>query len=144
MSPCQGECRGFEPRISLIMKNITELQPDEVFVFGSNEAGAHGAGAALRALDFGAIVGQGYGPQGKAFAIPTKNGWIRTLPVEEIGKYVTRFIEYAKERPETKFLVTPIGCGLAGYKFEDIAPLFKDALGISNIILPEEFINILV
>ncbi len=109
-----------------------------IFVFGSNLAGRHGKGAALFAKqNHGAIYGQGYGLQGSSFAIPTKDGKLKTLPLTEIQKYVTMFIEFAEDHPLMTFQLTPIGCGLAGYKYSDIAPMFKEAP--SNVTLPAEF-----
>lgn len=117
---------------------ITTLKQNEVFVFGSNESGIHGAGAAKQALNsFGAEWGTGYGPTGQCFAIPTKDRNIQTLPLEAIEMYVKSFIEYADKRPALTFLLTPIGTGLAGYKVEDIAPMFKEVP--SNVVLPGEF-----
>lgn len=99
-----------------------------IFVFGSNTAGVHGAGAALYAYqNYGARYNKGYGHYGDSFAIPTKDNKIKTLPLERIQGYVTGFIEYAKGQPELKFQVTQIGCGLAGYTPEQIAPMFMDA-----------------
>lgn len=122
--------------------NITKLEEDQVFVFGSNESGRHGKGAARTAMKWGAKYGQAEGLQGKTYGIPTKDKSIRrTLRVEEIKPYVDNFIEYAKEHPELDFFVTEIGCGLAGHKPKDIAPLFKDAMGVENIRLPERFWN---
>lgn len=116
--------------------------PDKIFVMGSNLAGRHGKGAALWALkNRGAIYGQGFGLQGQSFAIPTKDRQIRTLPLDIIGGYVKLFIEEARLNPEIQYQVTPIGCGLAGYKPEQIAPMFKDAP--SNVELPQEFISVL-
>jgi hypothetical protein len=119
---------------------ITELKDNEIFVFGSNESGIHGAGAAKLALYWGAKWGQGVGLQGKTYAIPTKDKQIKTLPIFKIKKYVNVFIEFAKKNNQLIFRVTPIGCGLAGYKPKDIAPLFEDAKNISNIQLPKEFL----
>lgn len=116
---------------------ITALNPNEIFVFGSNESGIHGAGAARMALSFGAKMGHGFGPSGSTFAIPTKDWNIETLPIPHIAPYVTRFLEYTKNKPNLIFLVTKIGCGLAGHTIETIAPLFKGHP--SNVILPEEF-----
>ena len=114
----------------------------EVFVFGSNLAGRHGKGAARYALQHkGAIYGQGVGLQGISYAIPTKDATIKTLPLEEIKPYVDEFIRFAKEHPEMKFFVTPIGCGLAGYCPEQIAPMFKDAP--ENCMLPDKFRRVL-
>ena len=109
-----------------------------VFVFGSNEAGRHGAGAALFAREnHGAVYGVGVGRTGDSYAIPTKDKNIKTLPLAVIEKYVSEFIKYAAQHPATVFNVTRIGCGLAGYKDEDIAPMFKDAP--SNCNLPKEW-----
>lgn len=123
---------------------ITHLKPHEVFVFGSNLLGVHGAGAAKTALDkFGAIWGQGVGLQGKSYAIPTKDRNIITLPISEIKPYVDKFIKYAEFRHDLDFLVTEIGCGLANLTPEQVAPLFKKAQHITNIYLPERFKKIL-
>ena len=120
--------------------DIIELTEDnEIFVFGSNEAGKHGGGAARFACDnYGAIYGQGIGLQGRSYAIPTKDEYFQTFPLDDISQYVDSFILYAQEHPEYQFIVTPIGCGLAGYKPSDIAPMFSNVP--SNVILPEEFI----
>lgn len=118
---------------------ITELGPNDIFVFGSNLAGAHAGGAArLANQKFGAIWGQGVGLQGNSYAIPTMQGGIET-----IKPYVDEFIEFAKSHPELTFYVTKIGCGIAGFKEEDIAPLFKTAINIPNIRLPEDFVDII-
>ena len=119
--------------------DITELGENEIFVFGSNESGIHGAGAAKAALVFGAQIGVGFGHKGQTFAIPTKDWRIIKLPIKYIKPYVERFIEYATVMKPYLFLVTKIGCGLAGYEVKDIAPLFKSAINIPNIYLPEEF-----
>lgn len=120
-------------------ERITELNADEVFVFGSNLAGAHAGGAARIAMEkFGAVWGQGVGLQGQSYAIPTMQG-----SVETIKPYVDEFVRFAKSHTELVFLVTRIGCGIAGFKDEEIAPLFADVLNIDNIILPESFDNIL-
>ena len=112
---------------------ITELQPGEIFVFGSNLQGMHGGGAARVAYrNFGAIMGQGVGLQGQRYAIPTMQGGVET-----IRPYVDEFIAFAKEHPELTFLVTRIGCGIAGFTDEEIAPLFAEAQGVDNIVLPE-------
>lgn len=120
--------------------HITYLVEREIFVFGSNEGGRHGRGAAKAALGFGAIYGQAEGLQGKTYAIPTVDRTVtRTLAINEIKPYVDRFIIFAKEHPDLTFLVTEIGCGLAGLKPKQVAPLFKDAVEVSNIYLPERF-----
>lgn len=99
-----------------------------VFVFGSNLAGVHGAGAARAAMDaFNAECGVGIGPTGSAYAIPTKDRHIKTMPLAEIEPHVTHFLQYARSNRETTFFVTRIGCGLAGYRDIDIAPMFRDA-----------------
>ena len=123
-------------------ENIDELGQNEVFVFGSNEAGRHGAGAALKAkLDFGAIQGKGFGPQGQSFAIPTKDWNVDTLSLENINFYIKRFIAYANMNRNKVFIVTKIGCGLAGYNTDQIGGLFKNLPEIpENVILPEEFV----
>lgn len=125
---------------------ITELGVDDFFVFGSNEAGIHGAGAALIASKkFGARFMQGSGVMGKCYAIPTKDWDIEVLPLDAIGHYVKRFIAFAKvkEFKSSRFLVTPIGCGLAGYQPWQIAPLFRECLDMENVWLPESFIKVL-
>lgn len=110
----------------------------KIFVFGSNEAGRHGAGAAGYAqVEHGAKYGQGWGLQGNSFAIPTKNHFIRTLPLERINKYVQDFLFIARENPDLEFNLTCIGCGLAGYEVKDIAPMFADAP--PNVIMPKPF-----
>ena len=115
---------------------ISELKNNEIFVFGSNLAGAHGGGAARLAWQrFGAIWGQGVGLQGRSYAIPTMQGGVET-----IKPYVDDFIEFARLHPELRFLVTRIGCGIAGFKPEEIAPLFAEALEMENVILPEDFV----
>ena len=121
-------------------ENITSLGPDEVFVFGSNLAGIHAGGAARVARErFGAVMGQGVGMQGQSYAIPTMQGGVET-----IKPYVDDFIALAREWDQTTFYVTRIGCGIAGFTDEEIAPLFEDALDLYNVRLPESFYNILM
>lgn len=120
-------------------ENITELKDNEIFIFGANLKGAHGKGAAKQALTWGAIYGQAEGIQGRTYAIPTKDKYIKTLPIYYIKKYVDNFIEFAENNKDKIFLVTPIGCGLAGLKPKDVAPLFKNAKYIKNIHLPDIF-----
>lgn len=123
-------------------KNIQYLNVSEVFVFGSNRSGIHGAGAAKTAHQFfGAKWGHGEGHFGQTYAIPTKDKRIQTLPLSSIQKHVNKFIQYARKNPTLTFLVTPIGCGLAGYDAKDIAPMFKDIP--NNVHLPECFIKAL-
>lgn len=123
--------------MKIIPRKITQLAGNEVFVFGSNLRGAHGGGAARVAYNyFGAIWGRGVGLQGQSYAIPTMQGGVET-----IKPYVDDFIEFARRRTDLHFLVTRIGCGIAGFKDADIAPLFKDALGLYNVSLPREFVE---
>jgi hypothetical protein len=118
---------------------ISELKDNEIFVFGSNLGGFHGGGAARAALNrFGAVWGQGVGLQGRSYAIPTMHGG-----PEAIKPYVDEFVHFATGHPELKFLVTRIGCGIAGFTAEEIAPLFADAIDQENIILPEDFVAVL-
>ena len=112
---------------------ISSLGENEIFVFGSNLAGSHGGGAAWAAFKrFGAIMGQGVGLQGQSYAIPTMQGGVET-----IKPYVDDFIAFAREHRELTFLVTRIGCGIAGFTDWQIAPLFAEARHDDNIILPE-------
>lgn len=118
---------------------ITDLKPNEIFVFGSNLEGRHGAGAALLALNrWGAVWGQGTGLQGQTYGIPTMQGGPET-----IEPYVLEFIRFARNHPEKKFLVTEIGCGIAGFRPKDIAPLFRGVLSVENIFLPKRFWEVL-
>ena len=105
---------------------------DEIFVFGSNERGIHGAGAAKEALKYGAKLGIGYGLEGNSFAIPTKDFNIKTLNIDIVKRYIALFVLFSKIHRELKFKVTRIGCGLAGFKDSEIAPLFKDCGGNCN------------
>ena len=119
---------------------INKLKENEIFVFGSNLEGMHGGGAALIAYNkFGAIWGQGVGLQGQSYGIPTMHGGI-----DVIKPYIDEFIDFARSHSELKFLVTRIGCGIAGFKDEEMAPLFKDAIEIENIYLPKSFYNYLL
>jgi hypothetical protein len=121
-------------------KNITDLQPNEVFVFGSNESGRHGAGAARTAMKWGAQYGQAEGLQGRTYGLPTVNASISNkIRIEKIKVYVNTFLKCAKSHPELTFLVTEVGCGLAGHTIKAIAPLFKEAATIENIHLPKKF-----
>lgn len=117
--------------------NITSLGRDEVFVFGSNLAGCHAGGAARVARErFGAVMGQGVGMQGRLYAIPTMQGGVDT-----IKPYVDDFIRLAREWDQTTFYVTRIGCGIAGFKDSEIAPLFVEAMELYNVRLPKSFVN---
>lgn len=118
---------------------ITELKEGEIFVFGSNLEGAHGGGAALTAYrKWGAIWGQGTGLQGQTYGIPTMHGG-----PDKIKPYVDEFIAFAKAHPGMKFLVTPVGCGIAGFTAADIAPLFAGAEEVENVWLPASFLNVI-
>ena len=120
-------------------ERISELKDNEIFVFGSNLAGAHGGGAAWLAFkQFGAVWGEGVGMYGQTYAIPTMQGGVET-----IKPYVDDFIRFAKEHPGLTFLVTRIGCGIGGFRDEQIAPLFVDAINVENIILPMSFVKCL-
>lgn len=120
-------------------ERISELRADEVFVFGSNLAGMHGGGAAWVAFrKFGAEMGVGVGLSGQSYAIPTMQGGVET-----IKPYVDKFIAFAKEHPELFFYVTRIGCGIAGFRDKQIAPLFAEAIDVPNICLPETFVDYL-
>ena len=120
--------------------NITKLNTNEIFVFGSNLSGRHGKGAAKQALTWGAKWGQASGLQGRTYGIPTKDASIRrTLSIVEIKPFVDDFIEFAKNNQDLIFLVTEVGCGLAGLKPKDVAPLFNECVNIENIHLPERF-----
>lgn len=121
-------------------ENITELKPNEVFVFGSNEQGIHGSGAARAAKNFGAIRGYGWGRMGQTFAIPTKSTPYKTLPLDKIQNYISQFKNQVHPvTDDTVYIITKIGCGLAGYKVCDIAPMFKWAANNPSFSLPQEF-----
>lgn len=118
---------------------ITSLNDGEVFVFGSNKKGWHGGGAARTAFErFGAKWGEGIGMTGRCYAIPTMDG-----SIDIIRRHVDDFTEYARAHPGLTFLVTPIGCGIAGWRADEIAPLFKDASRLGNVTLPESFWKVL-
>jgi hypothetical protein len=119
----------------MVMEAFPEPPPGAVFVFGSNRAGRHGRGAAWTAYKkHGALYGKGEGFQGQSYGIPTKDEDVKTLPLGEIEWHVIRFIQFAAQNPDKTFFVTRIGCGLAGYFDDEIAPLFRDAP--SNCLLP--------
>jgi hypothetical protein len=119
-------------------ENITNLADNQIFVFGSNLAGKHNGGGARMALEkFGAIYGEGVGIQGKSYAIPTLDKDFNKIPIDEIRFYIDMFFQFACNRPQYEFLVTKIGCGIAGYTISQIAPLFLNPF--KNIILTKEF-----
>ncbi len=108
-------------------------------MFGSNLAGCHAGGAARVACQrFGAVWGQGVGLQGQSYAIPTMQGGVET-----IAPYVDEFIEFAKSHSDMTFLVTPIGCGIAGFTPGELAPLFVRAVDVENVLLPKSFVDVL-
>jgi hypothetical protein len=115
----------------------------EIFVFGSNLAGRHGRGAALIARQrHGAVYGVGVGRQGGSYAIPTKGRQLEVLPLSVIEGHVRTFIVYAAQHPDLCFVVTPIGTGLAGYRHDQIAPMFADAATLANVRLPDEWLRL--
>ena len=117
---------------------ISSLEKGQIFVFGSNAAGMHGGGTAYTAMQlFGAILGQGDGLQGQSYAISTMEG------IDAMRDNIYRFIGFARQHPELTVLVTRIGCGIAGYKVSDVAPLFADAVDVKNICLPLDFWQVL-
>lgn len=128
---------------------ITSLKDNEIFVFGSNEAGIHGAGAALNALhNFGAKPYGGYGIMGQSFAIPTKDYNIKTLPLSKIEMYIDKFIQYVLNNKQYTFYLTKIGCGLAGYKPHEIKEILWNVINKrspfsfpNNLIIPVEFMD---
>lgn len=125
---------------------LIKLAPNEVFVFGSNTEGRHSKGAALTArLKFKAQYGNPKGLQGQSYAIITKDlkKGERSIPLSKIEEQIEEFIEFAKNHPDLLFYVTKLGCSLAGYSVEEIAPLFKNAINVENITLPLEFWRIL-
>ncbi|MGV8136133.1 MAG: hypothetical protein AB2L20_13045 [Mangrovibacterium sp.] len=126
------------PQNRVTPRFIDKLEKNEIFVFGSNLEGNHGGGAARTALKWGAIPGEGVGLQGQTYAIPTM---FRTT--RYIKEYVEEFIRFAGEHSEYIFLVTEIGCGIAGFSPREIAPLFKDAIPVENIHLPARFWEVL-
>jgi hypothetical protein len=119
---------------------VTSLEEDEVFVFGSNVSGHHGAGAAKTAMKWGAKYRVGEGLCGKTYALPTVNANITgPLPLFRIQKCVDNFTKTASENPNLKFLVTEVGCGLAGLAVREVAPMFIEASKLNNVFLPKKF-----
>jgi hypothetical protein len=118
--------------------NIQSLLSNQIFVYGANAAGKHGAGAAKLALKWGAVYGK-YGFSGQTYGIPTKDLNIETLSLSEIDDHIYDFILFANKNPQLEFLVTKIGCGLALYTPKEIAPLFHKYFIPDNVLLPKEF-----
>lgn len=128
--------------IKVAPDSITKLKDNEIFVFGSNYSGRHGKGAALLAMrKFGAKAGQGVGLMGQSYGIATKGARLETLPLSAISAQIGKFIKFATQNPQLFFLVTQIGCGLAGYKAKQIAPLFFEYDIPANVALPEAFLK---
>lgn len=131
--------------------NITKLEPNEIFVFGSNTGGRHGAGAARTALDkFGAIYGQGEGLQGQSYGLPTvhdRTYYLDTMSILDIKKYVYNFLETTRNHKDLTFLVTQVGCGLGGWTVDDIAPIFSSVIEFpekyGNVVLPKQFVEVI-
>lgn len=124
------------------MNNSNSSYIKTCFVFGSNEAGRHGKGAALFAKkNHGAIYGQGFGLQGNSFAIPTKDGQLNVLPLDKIGAYVKAFLDFARSNPDMLFQLTPIGTGLANYSKTEIAKILYDNYVPRNVVLTREWIK---
>jgi hypothetical protein len=133
----EGENGSLSVRVTPSMVKV--LEKNEIFVFGSNAQGMHLGGAARVAYDkFGAEWGNGEGLQGQSYALPTMEG------EESTQAAVYRFIECAKKHPELKFWVTPVGCGIARYTPQQIAPMFKEATSLENVYLPVSFWKILL
>lgn len=113
---------------------------NDIFVFGSNLAGRHGKGAALHAkLHYGAVYGVGEGLTGQAYAIPTKGHMLEILPLETIAESIGRFAEFARSNPAMNFILTPVGCGLAGYRADQIMPIFTSKNLPSNVKFSESW-----
>ena len=126
----------YGPRVT--PDHVRSLEPNEIFVFGSNAAGYHAGGAAAQAMHhFGAIWGQGEGLQGRSYAIPTMEG------LDNMKAAIERFAEYATQHKELRFLVTRIGCGIAGYSPREIAPFFTGCVSLENVTLPADFWDVL-
>lgn len=122
---------------------VKNLLPGQVFVFGSNMAGSHGGGAAAAAIEFGAVWGEGLGRFGQTYALPTMGLTLNPLPLRIIRAFVVAFLDHARAYPGLEFLVTPVGCGIAGFKAKDIAPMFAEAMELKNISLPSSFLEVL-
>jgi len=137
----------YPPKYKYSPDYITELKEDEIFTFGSNIQSRHGAGAAKLAVDkFGAIYGQAEGLQGQSYAIITTDlskSYRPSVDIQVVKDSIDKFIEFAINQPHLTFLVTEIGCGLAGFTVEQVAPMFKRVLleCISNIRLPKQFVR---
>jgi hypothetical protein len=124
-------------------ENIEKLEPNEIFVFGSNLAGNHAGGAAWLAFQkFGAVRGQGQGMAGQTYALPTLDENMRPLILDEyvnvvktFPKYVREFKDTARRLPALTFYLTKVGCGIAGFSEDEIKPFFADCP--ENVVKPE-------
>ena len=133
---CGNSSEICSPRVT--PSRIRQMNPNEVFVFGSNMGGLHmGGAAAFAKAHFGAIEGQGEGLQGQCYAIPTMEG------PASMSEAVARFVRFASVHQELHFWVTLVGCGIAGYNPQDVAPLFRDCVQLENVALPAEFWSVL-
>jgi len=121
--------------------NIISVEQDEIFVFGSNDAGRHGRGAAKVALSFGAKYGRGEGLQGNSYAIPTKDRNLKVKSLFDIQISINTFLKFVEDHAELHFLLTKVGCGEAKYTIDQIAPLFKKGRHLTNLSYPQEFIE---
>ena len=124
-------------------ENITHLEPGDVFVFGSNLAGIHGGGAARAALQWGAQNRIGEGRVGQTYALPTKDHSINTRYLPDIYQSVVYLLQHVEANPNDHFLITKVGCGLAGLTIEQVAPMFRQFLDLPNVSLPVEFFEVL-
>ena len=124
------------PRVT--PSRVMSLESNEIFVFGSNASGFHAGGAAALAMHhFGAIWGQGEGLQGQSYAIPTMEG------LDSMRAAVERFTQFAVQHPEHRFIVTRVGCGIAGHSVKEVAPLFSGCVSLENVTLPSDFWDVL-
>ena len=121
-------------------KDGSQPKENQIFVFGSNLAGRHGAGAAKAALNYGAVYGKGIGLVGMTYAIPTKNEFIITMSIEDIAYFIDEFNQFVSDNQDKEFFLTRVGCGLAGFKDHQIAPMFKF---FENVDYPEEWMNLI-
>jgi hypothetical protein len=121
-------------------ENLDILGPKDRVIVGTNESGLHGAGIALKAYkDWNLMPGQGFGPSGSCFGIPTKDWHVQTLPLFIIKQYIGRYINWVRKNPQYIHYVTKVGCGLAGYEIQDIAPMFEELKLFKNVWMPQEF-----
>jgi len=133
------------PRYRFTPEDLDVLLPHEVFVYGANPEYRHGKGAALTAMhQFGAIYGKPGGLQGQSYGIVTKELRYKTHPpvtLAQVREGIRRFVAFSQTRPDLVFYVTKIGCGLAGFRVEEIARIFHQEIPepLDNVVLPEAF-----